>query len=357
MRLPLVKWANFLSLAALLGLMPLSAEAATTYKSQKILITVVMLTSTERPTLWGDNNSEQETLLRSQVDIALKSWRNASAGALIFSTRFKISPPIPSLGHCATSQDWKSALSTLNQKAPKLGEKILVINPEDLCTTAGYAQLGGSFASIKNISSTTIAHELGHTFGFMHSATISCPRNDFTALNKSCKVEQYGDKTDLMGSGLAIDSAKMSLAQSFLNWRQPLAKSAKGGKFTLVASSKPLQGTLLSLKTNDGTAYIEFDDGIANGGYKVSELDSPGIEIRIVGSSIGRTYTNAGESGIATLALSRLVGLDGEGNCTAICGLDLRFHQGESVKIPNSRYLIKVLSASTSSAQILISSK
>lgn len=346
------RWSLILFSFIFLSLSPALAQGA--LKGEKLAISVVLFTPADRPTYWSENGESQLALVKSQIEQAISSWGHASEGRLTFTTSFAVSEPLAGLKRCSVADDWKLALSILKLKSPQPQQKIISINPDDICATAGYAQVKGTFASIRTITGTTVAHELGHTLGFSHSATIFCPRNDFSTLSSQCRIEQYGDKTDLMGSGIALPTSKMSLAQSSLIWGVPSARPLRVGTFTFSNSNSSLKGTLFTLKTSNGTLYLELDDGSSNGGFKLSPWDSPGIEVRIVGHSIARSFTTSGESGIATLALARLVGTDSEGNCTASCGVDLRFHQGETFNVPGSKYAIKILRANDKSAQIRV---
>lgn len=346
---------SLISFALLFALSLTPTVARGALKRETLALSVVLFTPADRPTYWSENDEAQLVLVKSQTEQALASWSHASEGRLIFTTSYIVSAPLAGLKRCAVADDWKLALSILKLKSPQPQQKIISINPYDTCATAGYAQVKGTFASIRTITGTTIAHELGHTFGFSHSGTIFCPKSDFSLLSPQCRIEQYGDKTDLMGSGLALPTSKMSLAQSSIVWGVPIARPLKAGTFTFAYSNSSLKGSLFYLKTSNGTLYLELDDGSSNGGFKLSPLDTPGIEVRIIGHSIARSFTNSGESGISTLAFARLVGTDSDGNCTATCGIDLRFHQGESFNIPGSKYAIKVVRANEKSAQIKVS--
>jgi hypothetical protein len=331
-----------------------SQSATAAVKSQKIAISVVLLTPAENPTIWSSENGAPLQIVDSQVAMALNSWSHASGGKLTFTTSRIISQPLSHLTRCSVADDWKAALKELGLTKAASGQKILVINPLDTCDHAGFAQVGGTFASVRTAASTFIAHELGHTFGFQHSGSVICPDANFSTINRRCTIEQYGDKSDVMGSGLAIEQAKLSLTQSYLTWKSPIPRKAKLGKFTITRSNTTLSGDLYFLQTSNGVAYIELDDGTSNGGFKVTSNDSPGIQIRIVGNSLAKAFSTSKESGISTLLLVRMRGLDAQGNCTALCGIDGRFHAGESVRIPGSPFTLRVDSATTSSAQFTL---
>jgi hypothetical protein len=67
------------------------------------------------------------------------------------------------------------------------------------CGWTGAAQIGGTEAWVNGtLSTSTFAHELGHTFGLYHSHGLYCGS---TVIGTNCTVAEYGNVTDTMGFG------------------------------------------------------------------------------------------------------------------------------------------------------------
>jgi hypothetical protein len=308
-------------------------------------IKILFLTPIDLPEYWnpGASNKVQDAL--DQAKAATDMWSRTSNMKLDFSISYQISAPLKNLQRCNVNSDWLLAQAQTGFKPKNNLSHLLVINPESTCAFGGYAQVRGSFISLKVLDSVTIAHELGHNLGFQHSGLVICPKGNFQTINGSCEINQYGDKTDVMGSGLVFDQAKMSLAQSSLVWGYPIAIQVKPGKQFkyLVAPqlAKP-SNSLYKYSSPEGMLWIEYDDATQNGGLRVSPSDQPGIEIRISNNALAKKFSSGSESGIGTLALGRYVGLDADGSCGATCHFDLRFHPGEVVRIPGAKPSIHI---------------
>jgi hypothetical protein len=110
-----------------------------------------------------------------------------------------------------------------------------------------------------------VAHELGHTFGLVHSKSMSCSDNGvratITTNLANCSVEEYGDPFDTMGggSGRHVNNA----ATQSIGWVDGAATSTitTSGIYSLAPAEGP-SGTspqLLRIRRLDGTwLSLEF---------------------------------------------------------------------------------------------------
>jgi len=87
---------------------------------------------------------------------------------------------------------------------------IMFLWPEAECGWAGAAYVGGSYSymngSLGNSNDLLAAHELGHNFGLYHAHSLICHDAagglvTFNPTEGDCRVEEYGDPYDRMGSG------------------------------------------------------------------------------------------------------------------------------------------------------------
>lgn len=318
---------------------------------------VALLVPAETPDFWSSNQNYQLNKLQSELDLATKAWLSMSDGQINLKFNIQTSEPTQNLLHCDYKTDWNLGRNLIQKTVGNLKNRMIVINPSSTCKESGYAILAGRLISVKAISATLISHEIGHNFGFKHSGLVSCDSNNFRILGDKCTVQQYADKTDVMGAALADDSSLLSKAQKSLVWSYPYLQQVKNGTYTVWNYGTKARPSLLKLLTNDGYVLIEFNDATNTGGYRKSEKDTSGIEIRAIGSSIGRKFTTSQESGIGTLALAKTFGFDQQGNCPDICGNDIRFHEGEQVNIPSSKYALKVIAVSDSNAKLIVTGK
>lgn len=80
--------------------------------------------------------------------------------------------------------------------------RLVYLFPQAGCSAAGYnsgsALPSRTWIMGNGFSAGTIAHELGHNFGLLHSQTIDCGTQ---VLGASCTTKSYGDPADTMGYG------------------------------------------------------------------------------------------------------------------------------------------------------------
>ncbi len=77
--------------------------------------------------------------------------------------------------------------------------RYIYVFPRISCPWAGSAFLGGSPSQAwinGNLTPFVVSHEIGHTFGLYHSASLDC---GLTTLGPTCTKSEYGDWMDTMG--------------------------------------------------------------------------------------------------------------------------------------------------------------
>jgi hypothetical protein len=103
-----------------------------------------------------------------------------------------------------------------------------------------------------------LAHELGHTFGLVHAHSYRCSRGVLTG---RCTVDEYGDETDLMGSGSNAETSTFGAIERYqLGWLTHVAGVAETGVYQLGPIDAPDSGPLpraLVIETPRGELWVE----------------------------------------------------------------------------------------------------
>ena len=175
---------------------------------------------------------------------------------------------------CGRDVAWKYA-SKISGIAPKrLNEHLMAWGIG--CGTFGLAEVGGSYGfsgsepnfndpNFYDMSSSVMAHELGHNFGFDHATGLKCVNSagKRVTLSGKCTEIAYDDANDIMGSGTITDgSARLS---GFYRMRVKPTSTLKkvpasGGKVVVAASST--NGYLGALvQTSYGPILFDFEAG------------------------------------------------------------------------------------------------
>lgn len=330
-------------LTSLLFLSALNSASATAVSQKKDLV-IVALTPIDQINIWSKDSTNLNQL-KSSVNLALSSWKSAIGNRVSFQTKYIVSKPYSNLAKCDFKSDWK--LAETATKNLKVKNYILIaVNLVGTCPNSGYALVGGQRIGIQKLDSTLIAHEIGHSLGFKHSGFVTCPDNDFSNLSSKCLVEQYGDKTDVMGSAMAQEDSILSKAQNHLTFKSQTSTQLKLGINKMPTSKIGI------FQTKSGQLVLEYDPGTYNGGYKIGEHDRAGIQFRLINSAFFKKHATNIESGIGTLLLLKNIGLDENGNCPGSCYQDSRFHEGEKVDIPFSNIMVKILKVSDSIVEV-----
>lgn len=134
--------------------------------------------------------------------------------------------------------------------------RLVYLFPQAGCSAAGYNS-GSTLPSRiwimgNGFSAGTIAHELGHNFGLLHSQTIDCGAQ---VLGTSCTTKSYGDPADTMGYGATPHFN--AFQKELLGWlggsgQPPIARVTSSGTYAIGAYETA--GTrALALKIPKGT--------------------------------------------------------------------------------------------------------
>ncbi|CAB5241213.1 unannotated protein [freshwater metagenome] len=325
-----------------LGVPTISSAAQISIFASKHQVNVIALTPANQADYWSAYSGEQLVKLKSSTAEAMVFWNKASKGKFKSSLKYIVAPAGSAISRCDARADWKQAQALAKLPTLTKYQHIIVINPSDTCGYAGYAEVLGSRVSVKLITPTNIAHEFGHNLGFSHSATVICPNDDFATITSQCTISQYADSTDVMGSDQVSAQSFISSAQRALVFKSPLIKIVGPGTYLITQNSPVGTAPILGFKTKTAEALIEFNDASRNGGLALGIDDIPGIQVRLINSAATKKLPVVGESGIGTLALGHIVGKDNSGACAGACHTDLRFHVGDSVKIPDSGFTLYV---------------
>jgi|GEM_PF-2412784 len=161
------------------------------------------------------------------------------------------------------------------------------------CSWAGLAYLGGSTSWVRgdNVTTRVSGHELGHNFGFHHSAKYNCS----VAVNvtpSTCTSSEYGDPYDIMGASTkhtnTFNKAKYWLAPAQMQTvtasgiynLEALEPGSTGVKFLRI--KRPFTSSLGTF--SDGYYQIEkrAQFGVF-GNYATTDPAINGIVVRLVG--------------------------------------------------------------------------
>lgn len=117
--------------------------------------------------------------------------------------------------------------------------RLVYLFPQAGCTASGYNS-GSTLPSRtwvmgNNFSAATIAHELGHNFGLLHSQTIDCGTQ---VLGASCTTKSYGDPADTMGYGATAHFN--AFQKELLGWlggsgQPPITRVTSSGTYAIGA--------------------------------------------------------------------------------------------------------------------------
>jgi hypothetical protein len=103
-----------------------------------------------------------------------------------------------------------------------------------------------------------LAHELGHTLGLVHAHSYRCSRGVLTG---HCTVGEYGDETDLMGSGSNAETSTFGAIERYqLGWLTHVAGVVQTGVYQLGPIDAPDSGPLpraLVIETPRGELWVE----------------------------------------------------------------------------------------------------
>ena len=333
-------------------------------------IIFVGLTPKDQPNFWTENlvdtatatsDGEMLSFAKESVKNAITFWKQNSRGKMKFATsKFIIGKAGTAIKHCASSADIKAATKIAGLKTIPIGTHIVVANIYDSCGYAGLGSQGGNAINLRSFGSTTLAHELGHNFGYYHSSSMYCKGSDYTKFNATnCSVEEYGDFRDLMGNEDWCPNTTLSATQRATIFHTPLAKTIKIGADTTVDESSLVTDKIVYEFGYKGNwyffeYYIHSKDPCS---WVTNYLYEPQIQVRMIGPA----WTTAQGNAVGPILIVRLGSdlpagepvLDEEGEPilpplykTTLTG----FQAGEVFKLPGAPYKLTVKSTGETSA-------
>jgi hypothetical protein len=364
-----------IALALLAPIVPATAapkaqnEWATTHK-----IVYVGLTPKDQPNFWTENqvdtttatsDGEMLSYAKETVRDAITFWKQNSRGKMKFTTsKFFIGKSGTAIERCNPSADIKAGMKIAGLKTVPIGTHIVVVNIYDSCGYAGLGSQEGNAINLRSFGTTTLAHELGHNFGYRHSSSIYCKKSDYAQFNsKNCSVEEYGDFRDLMGIDDWCPNATLSATQRATIFHTPLAKSIKIGVDTTVDESRMTTDNIVFEFPYKGNWYF-FEYYVSAKGRCMSVsnlLYKPQIQVRMIGPS----WTSNQGSAVGPMLIERsgsdlpagetVLDEDGEPIPPPFFGTTLTgFQAGEVFKLPGAPYTLTVKSTGETSAVFTI---
>ncbi|HEX7738673.1 MAG TPA: hypothetical protein VF426_03385 [Marmoricola sp.] len=151
------------------------------------------------------------------VDQVASYWKGQSNGMIsqetVEATPLRYDSSVATAGDCGlggTGSEWFDMMDEATTMFPAAdidsGDQIVLFVPHDVCdgsSATGMGGLGSSFADggfsvvsdEADIRLSTVAHEVGHNYGFEHAGLFTCGQ----AIVTSGCLDQYGDLYDVMG--------------------------------------------------------------------------------------------------------------------------------------------------------------
>lgn len=372
--------AIFLALfAMLIGISPaIAAQPAPVTSNKKIL--AVALSSPNEEFKWSDATLDDANF---SIKKAVNWWLEASSKRVNFAfIPTTASTTANDATNCTPGLDAKLALKTLGFSAIPKGSLLLILNASSTCKFDGSASVNGNqilitkfgiqgkimdkyrdsdqsqfHSTLRSNLQTLIAHELGHSIGLLHSASLSCANLNFTN-PKSCITNSYGDGEDVMGSGSiacdekALKIASFSAANRYSSGWLKLGSANKTGTFTLSSPIANLGKSAVVLDTRLGKAVLEFRP--ISGCEKSRVQLQPGLEIRYLGRQISDGSSTSSNPGSDDSKIG-LVKLNKSGvNSGLFIAENSHFFPGETIKLPGTSLKIRLLPSTNSTMKFRI---
>ncbi len=361
------------SLLLLCSMAPASAASKSSNQwsvTQKIYY--VALTPSSEPNFWTSQSEETLTaegdmlvFAKTAVSNATAFWKRASNDGLKFgSPKFFVGKPGTSVRRCNNRADIQSAMKIAGLKTIPVGVHLVVANISDTCGYAGIGAQGGNTVILKSLGTSTLTHELGHNFGYLHSASMFCEKSDYSKFNaKNCSIDEYGDFRDLMGNDEWCPNATLSASQRATVFGVPLAKDIKVGQTYTVDESRSKSTNLVYQMKYKGTWYFfEYSNPGRDRCMTVSNISySPEIQVRMIGpdwlldksGSAGPVIISRRESDLPAPVIPTEV--NGMVMLPPYGGWTLRgFKAGEKFQLPGTNLSLVVLTTESATATFTI---
>ena len=379
--------------------------------SKKRVIQPVLAFTVEKNASPASGKEQDFDYVKASKD-AFAWWENFSKGYVKFKPPIILQTVTSTNGKsCSPNKMGQGVITSLNLKNIT-DDSRLIIFAKDLtnCWSAGVAELGGRYVLINDAKLRegsengqvdplqvfqALIHELGHTFGLIHSGSVTCSMAEDSSafvIDRKCVINEYGDFDDFMGAAAPatcrVDGStnNVSLLQKYFVVGSPTPKLIdKPGDWN-IGSPEGAANSLYYLPTKYGVAYIEFRSREQNacsyqsdGSFSSSSNDfrsdytetekysliaKPSVQIRLVGNDQARPVPRNQSDGISSIVLRRLMirtytEKNAQGGSLDLTwqGDDSNFYVGESIDIPNSPYTITVQEAQNTSADISVKAR
>lgn len=298
--------------------------------------------------------------LEDSIDKSAKFWANSSDNRVVFEETKLIYAPAGSAKvsrSCDFTPDLIAAKKFVGLKSVPVGTHLVSVNPFRKCPTSqGEAALRGNTITLSAIYA--LAHEFGHNLGFLHTSTISCEENNFKSINsKRCILDEYGDETDVMGSGPMSLGCEVSAANGQIHLGIPKVTDMKLGEITTLAPNTSKNGNILyRIRLENVWYFFEYRNTVEGGESTGCYHAGPsGIEVRFVGAkwpALNVSLLTRFMEGDGILQ-----GTTGETIKTYIKGEPIfRFTSGETILLPGQKnnYRFTVLTIEVDKASFLV---
>jgi hypothetical protein len=239
------------------------------------------------------------------------------------------------------------------------GKHLLLYVPKaDTQCAYGLAEIGpslhfGGYAYVQDTTTSVIAHELGHNFGLLHSASEECP-GAVEAAPSTCDIEEYGDLYDVMGASWtqvgslsAAQSANVALLpptrvvvdQVAGHFEPDVELAPYGGSGALYARALEIVDPLTS-----NAYFLEYRTATGQDAYLAdASADLPGLR---AGLQLRRVESTSDAYSSVLLDGSPTAGAGWNGDT------DPTFPPGATVHIPGAHVGIQLVSADATGATV-----